>query len=578
MIDPTSGLTNGVQTHPLTPHKADEDAKTLWAALTTGNRTPGDGISLSDAQVGTLQKLRLTPGSKPDTALEAKGTSIAEAPEIPAAPPSVQLPSLAAADNSWASIIVQALKSVPAGVAPVIGSRINALPPQFFEHLPPNVRATIQKFVPANASAAVAIILPPDTAQRLQKGGVSDVLLNSTLWLGAVPPSGPVRVFGRNAAYVMTIKLNGNPLTTGNSPTLDFRAGYAFLNDVRPQNILRGQSPIVPDSVSPDTWLFLNAGVSGDFSDIPRLPQIIQQGQNELDQSTQITRDKNGNPSGLDFSVRGGGVVTAGALVRVPGTETLAHRAGQALIEWGGGIADIPTPVTTPVGGIIAAVGVVLNQSTGLYVGPGVSLSKLSFNTKGEVTFGIPGSSYSENLQDAPAAAAEIGENIAPSLTPQLDKIQPSRTTLQEIIDTPTNISDGKPVPNESRLDLYLNKYYKSSPNLDLPALALHLVQAYSAPKATVTQKRNIEYIYNQHPLRGSALLIKDLFGTDPKHILAIPTGESVPDAIRARRKELGEPAFSQRIKQLARDLHQAGLNNNFGIKELADELSRMRS
>jgi hypothetical protein len=564
----------------------DTTDETAWAALTNQGSLTGTG---SDGDATLLASLPPEPGVENETTRTNQITVAQAQQTLPAAPAANQLPPQQDTDNSWTHIIGEALKSVPAGTAPIIGTRINALPPQFIESLPENIRQQIQKLVPANASVALAIILPPDTLQRLQKGGPSDVLLNSTLWVGFVPPSGPMgvpQVFGSAAAYVLTLKMNGNPLETGKSPTVDFRAGYAFLNDIQPQNILRGQSPIVPDRVSPDTWLFLNAGVSGDFSNIQQLPQIIQEGQDQLTRSLTVTRDQSGHPTGLDFSARGGGVITGGALVRVPASETLAHRAGQSLMGWGRSIAALPSPVTTPVGGLIAAAGIVLNQSTGLYVGPGASLAKLSFDTKGEITFGTPGYTVSTNFQDAPAIGAGIGANItrpfSPNLADQLDRTQPSRTTLPQILNTPTNTSEGKPVPNGTRLQLYWDHYVRSNPNLDRTSVASSLVQSYNAPGVAQTQKRNIEYLYYQPDLQANRLLLSTVFRDGKSDRVLIPpsglTSQNLSQAISQRRSALGETEFRSRIQELARGLRSAGLNNNFGIRELASELNRTRS
>lgn len=483
-------------------------------------------------------------------------------------------------EENLTNLIMQSLRGVPAGTAPIIGTRIVALPPDVVSAFPPEVR----RMLPADASASMALILPPDTLSRLQTKGAGDVLMNSTLWLGVVPPSGTGPA---GSAYVMTIKMNGNPFETGQSPTVDFRAGWAFLNDVRPQNVLRGQSPIVPDRADPDTWLFVNAGITGDISRIQDIPSAFEQGFRQLDQSITYTKNANGQTTGVSVEIEGGGVVTAGALFRVPGSERLAHRAGESLINIGRSVAAAPTPVTTPIGGFIGALGVVLRQSNGVYVGPGGSLSRLTLDSSGEMQFGFPGSSYSANIADTPAAGANIGSDLVRGLDPNWstsidNSANPTRQTLTDIVNTPTNNVGGQPESNDLRLGLYWDELLENSPNLDLVNVGSALVQGYNRSDASASQKENISNLYHRPEMEPVRILFSNMFDVpNSEQIYMIGGGTdgraTVQDLGREfnnMREQLGAREYTQRLQRTARALYDAGWDVNFGIPDLANAIN----
>lgn len=475
-------------------------------------------------------------------------------------------------------LIGQALAATPRGTSAIIGTRINALPPEVLQLVPENVRPFFQNL--GSASASVAIILPPDALQRIEQLGPGrgsvDVLLNSTLWLGAVPPSGKPAFSNNpaipNGAYVLTIKLRG--LTQ--LPVIDLRAGWAWLHDIRPGEIRNGRSPLVVDKADPDSWAFINAGVSGSVTSVTELPQTFQRGFDQLNNSFEVTPNAGGQPT-VNFEVEGGGVVTAGVLLRIPYSEKLAHRAGQSLINFG---SKVPVP---PVAAVLSALGVVLNQSTGVYIGAGASVSRLSLNfSNGEFVYGIPGSTFNSNVGDAPAAAANIASDLVgpinQNLSDSIDRsAQPTRRTLREIATTPTNSVGGVPQSNDQRLGLYFDEYLDGLPAFrgpDLVQAGREIIEIYNTAPTT---KENLSNIYYRPELEAVRILFQQMFWNPEINKLQIPNTpgadgrfgfEDLPQAFATLKTE-NPGDYNNRIKNLARTLYDSGWKVNFGIPDL---------
>ena len=239
----------------------------------------------------------------------------------------------------------------------VVGTRINKLTPQLLAQLPAEARNFLQ--AAGASSAAIAIIFPNNALEILAKEGVKALMAKTSLWLAGVPDGRPfnpssnpgapstadpfTRPF-QDAAYVMNIKGDG---------TIDFRAGWGYLNDVRPQNALQGRPVVVSDPVDPDTWGFVNIGITGRVDRNPTQAILGAMGIERL-------------PDQKIKTVEVGGVVTAGLMLRVPGSEQLAHGLGAALTGFGN---QQNNPVTA---WGLGTFGALLQSSTGFYAGAAV--------------------------------------------------------------------------------------------------------------------------------------------------------------------------------------------------------------
>ena len=503
-------------------------------------------------------------------------------------------------------VILDVFASLPQGVAGIVGTRINAIPEDLTKLLPENIRNQILegrasgiRNLVGGASAAIAFIFPPDSVQRLQDMGPVDGLLsilrNTTIWLGMVPPSGvpafpsgntnppslsdPFRFPGADAAYVMTINFV-------NGLNVDLRAGWAYLNDVPlysdPLNAV-GQPLIVPDKGDPDTWLFLNAGVSGSLRNVLDLPQVFNDGFEQLADAVNFSTTPSGTPQ---FEFNFGGIVTGGALVRVPFTEKAADAIGNWMLKIGA--ASAATGIGALFGGMMTGVGVLFKQSTGIYFGGGLSLSRLSLSGL-EVSYSIPGSTYSFNLGDTPAAAVNLAADIAGAFNDDFgeqisNSVAPTRTTLAEIIDTPTYVIGGNPVANRTRLglywDYYLEKLPATSPGVDLVTIGRALVTAYNDSNATQAEKQNIGYLWSTQELEPVRLLFDNMLLDPSGENFVFPSSidfgndgvlgmEDLPALFEYAKDRWGgaqgDPNnYSSRLARLARSLYDTGWSQLF--------------
>ncbi len=552
------------------------------------NASQTDGTTPAANQASLAQTLSPVPSPSPSETID-----LAPPPE---------------SANSLSDLIQNAFSGIPEGTAGVIGTRLNAMPDELLNLFPEGIRNNL-----AGASAAVALILPPDSLQRLQAGGpingLGDVLSRSTIWLGAVPPSGPFnpsgntnppslgdpfRFPGADAAYVMTINLNNGDILQG--VNVDFRAGWAYLNDIRPQNILQGQNPIVPDKGDPDTWLFLNAGVTGSLRNIEDLPQVFTNGFEQLANGLDITTGPNGAPQ-FDFNVAGGGVVTAGALARVPYSERATDAIGNWLLRLGA--TSSATGIGAVFGAVATGLGVVFKQSTGIYVGPGWSISRLTLDSTGELTYASPNNRYSGNILDIPAAGANLGAAITRPINPDLatsidNSFSPTRTTLAQIIDTPTDLRDGQTRANPTRLNLYWDEYLDSlpttAPGVDLVTIADKLLSAYNNSSATEAEKANISHLWHRPELQPVRLIFDNMLRntSDDKFIFPGsinygPDGvlglEDLPALFNFAKQQWGNAPgdtnnYSERLGRLARALYDNGWSQLFNANGVNDAIN----
>ncbi len=407
--------------------------------------------------------------------------------------PEVVTNSLGALGNA----IGGAIENLPANTTAIIGTRINAIPADILNQIPPEVR----RLIPADTSAAIALILPKNTKQILANGGsVLDVLGNSTLWLGIVPPTGPVQG-----------PLPGMYVMTWNKDGFDFRAGYAGLTEFNP-NARPGSNPLnaangerflgIPgigvNKGDPSNWLFFNAGVSwSPGSGDQGVTESFRDGFEQLRNAFNVNRDSQGNIINfeLDFangSPNAGGVTTWGDLHRIPGSRTAANRLGEVMRN--------SAPATGWFAPLVGGLGIALQQSTGIYVGIGGTASRVSLGADGEFNFSGPGFSNNANIFDIPAVAGDVGAGLVRGIgmTEAGDNIdrgaRPSRQTLTQIINTPPNVVGTSRVANGARLEFYISEYIE---NTAQPPAVVDTQLARLSQNANPVQRLNIDYIRN---------------------------------------------------------------------------------
>ncbi|NJM34003.1 MAG: hypothetical protein HC850_04025 [Rhodomicrobium sp.] len=577
-------------------------------------------VTVTDVQTNSGDRLSTNTTPNPGDAAESfelaltqQSQTLAQQNTVPFPSPSpgggtVDLSPPSESANSLVDLIEKAFAGIPEGTAGIIGTRINAIPDELLKRFPQNIQDRIAGV--AGTSAAVAFIFPPDSIQRLRNGGpiqgLIDVLLNTTLWLGIVPPSGPFNPSGNqnppslsdpftfpgaDAAYVMTARLNEGDIRRG--VTVDFRAGWAYLNDIRPQNILQRQNPIVPDKADPDTWLFINAGITGSLGSVEEIPQAFTNGFEQLANGLSISSNSSGTPQ-FEFNAAGGGVVTAGALARIPTSERWTEALGNWLLNAGG--ASTATGVGAAWGAFLTALGVVFKQSTGLYVGPGWSVSRLTLDTSGELTYYSPNNRYSGNILDIPAAGTNLGASITrpinQDLATSIDNLaSPTRTTLAQIIDTPTDLRDGEERANPTRLNLYWDEFLDSlptsAPGVDLTTIADKLIAAYNNPNAAASEKANISHLWYQPDLEPARFIFENMLLEPATDKLIFPGSlnygqdgvlgiEDLPALFDFAKQQWGNAPgdtnnYSSRLGRLARALYDAGwseLFNGNGVKD----------
>lgn len=407
-----------------------------------------------------------------------------------------QDPAIEAVLGTLGNAIGDAIQSLPANTTAIIGTRINAIPADILNQIPAEVR----RFIPADTSAAIAIILPKNTKEILANGGnAGDVLANSTLWLGIIPPTGAFSQGPLPGMYVMTWNKDG----------FDFRAGYAGLTEFN-RNARPGNNPLNPangerflgipgigvNKSDPSNWLFFNAGVSwSPGSGDKGILESLKDGQEQLQNALQINRDSKGNIINfeMDFangSPNVGAVTTWGDLHRVPGSRTAANRLGETLIN--------AAPSTGWFAPLVGGFGLALRQSTGLYVGIGGTASRVSLGADGEFNFSGPGFSNNANIFDIPAVGGDVagGAVRGVGLTDAGNNIdrgaRPSRQTLTQIINTPTNVAGNQRVADGGRLSFYLSEYIENT--AQTPA-SIDAQLARFSNNANATQRLNIDYL-----------------------------------------------------------------------------------
>jgi hypothetical protein len=505
-----------------------------------------------DALTAEIAQLQQTGGGQDGASFEMAQASSGSGAVTP---PSANSSNSTAATNS----ILDQIEALMPGSSLVLATKTSAMPTWLLDKMgiPPSWRGDLPEvpvvaawIIPAPQLVGVVDALQnQDPAKAMEQLG--SALTHSTLFIGTsvgegLGVSGPIA--GNTIGQIITIKFNGAA-----APTVDLRQGISLS--------AQGMGPGSP------VWAFINAGISGTISSTDTSADSLSVGNNG----------------------QAGVPLVFGLLARVPGSATAIQALGRS-VQAATIANDIAAPVTAGAVLIDDVPGMVFGQlfgnSAGLYVGAATQITRAQLDVpSGEFTISAPGNTrFGFNLGDAPAALGNVASDLLSfnqGASQWADSIEPTRTTLPEIIDTPTNRIAGTESPNGARLGLYWENYIE---NRDMTAVAWQMIDQFSA--SNPAERSNMSDLYWRPEMEPARIMFNGMFGSG-SGMIALPRNmgkdgyfgiNDVGVAFRELKAQLPSQEYEARVLNTAKQLVAAGWELNFGVPDLAAKIDLVKA